>query len=108
VQHAAVQRALMQRQRATRSTFGLDRTRWRLSRRRSCKSPALEARSCMRLPCGRANAARNRASRQQAAHRKQAASPDIECGRRRVRDAACLCCCCWAVVSWQRSVRASL
>ena len=45
---------------------------------------------------------------QQAAHRKQAASPDIECGRRRVRDAACHCCCCWAVVSWQRSVRASL
>ena len=50
LQHAAVQRATMQRQRATRSTFGLDRTRWRLSRRRSCKSPALEPRSSMRLP----------------------------------------------------------
>ena len=103
LQHAALQHATTQRQRATRSTFGLDRTRWRRSHRRSCKSPALEPRYCMRLPRGCANAARNGASRQQAAHRTQAASPDLECGRRRARAVVRRCCCCWAVVSGQRS-----
>ena len=92
---------------AHRGTFGLDRTRWRRTHRRSCKSQAPEPHSCMRLPWVHAISARNRASRQQAAHRKQAASPDIEWSRRRVRVVMC-CCCCYAVVSWQRSTRASL
>ena len=39
------------------------------------------------------------ASRQQAAHRKQAASPDTECAPSRVRAVMCGCCC-------QRSIRA--